>query len=65
MVLIIIGIIGIVLSGILTKQSLNKHEIPTELLDQTAGTGLVPKWISLVNITSWVVLGVGVLSLIF
>jgi len=63
--LIIIGVAGIAVSGVLTKRRFNRSRLPPELLEHTAGTGLVPKWVSLLNIVSWIVLGIGTLSLIF
>lgn len=65
MLLIILGAAGIVLSAILTKQRFNKSRLPPKFLKHTAGTGLVPSWVSFLNIVSWVVLGIGVLSLFF
>ena len=64
MALIIVGLAGIALSAVLTKRRFNKSRLPPVLLEHTAGTGLVPSWVSLINIVSWVVVGVGVLSLI-
>jgi hypothetical protein len=63
--LILIGIVGIVLSATLSKQRFNKSRLPPEVQEHTAGTGLVPSWVSLVNIVSWIILGIGVLSLFF
>ena len=65
MAFIIIGVVGIVLSAVLTMQQFNKSRLPPELLEHTAGTGLVPSWVSFVNIVSWFILGIGVLALFF
>jgi len=65
MVLIGISLAGIVVSAILTKARFNQSSFPPELLEHTAGTGLVPSWVSLPNMGSWVVLAIGALRLIF
>lgn len=65
MVLIVIGVVGIILSAILTRQKFNRSGLPSQLLEHTAGTGLVPSWVSFLNIASWVILAIGILLLIF
>lgn len=65
MILILLGLVGVVLSGILTKRRFNQSGLPSELLEHTAGKGLVPAWVSALNILSWIVLGIGVVSVIF
>ena len=64
MVLIFVGVVGIALSAVLTKRRFNKSQLPPGLLEHTAGTGLVPSWVSLINIVSWIIVGIGVVSLI-
>jgi len=62
--LILIGVAGIVLSAALTKSQFNKNRLPFDLLEHSAGTGLVPSWVSFINIASWIILVIGVLSLL-
>ncbi len=58
--LIIVGIGGILFSAIRSRQ-LASH-IPPELLEETAGTGIVPSWVSLINIMGWLAIIAGLIS---
>ncbi len=58
--LIIVGIGGILLSAIQSRQFASP--IPPELLEETAGTGIVPSWVSLINILGWLAIFAGLIS---
>lgn len=57
------GITGLVLSSILTKSFLNRANLPDDSFEFAAGRGVVPSWVSLLNLSSWLVLGFGVVTL--
>ncbi len=59
---IIIGVIGIVLSAILTQHFVKKNGLPTEMTEQLPGTGVIPKWVSLINLAGWALIVWGVIS---
>lgn len=72
--LIGLGIAGIITSGVLTGKAAKKNapwmsELDpgerADALNETAGTGIVPRWISLVNLASWSAVVIGVLLLLF
>jgi hypothetical protein len=63
LVIPILGAAAIVLSGILTQHFRSKAGIPAEFIEHLAGTGIVPKWVSLLNIVGWVLLLVGIVRL--
>lgn len=63
--LIIIGVACIALSGILGNVYCSRAGIPRRLRSHTAGMGIVPKWLGLVNLAGWALLVAGVLSLCF
>jgi len=58
--LIIVGIGSILFSAIKSRQ-LASH-IPPELLEETTGTGIVPSWVSLINILGWLAIIAGFIS---
>ncbi|MDA2934830.1 hypothetical protein MYX82_10880 [Acidobacteria bacterium AH-259-D05] len=60
--LLIAGILAIVFSAVKSRQ-LTAH-IPPELREHTAGTGIVPSWISLINILGWITVLAGVVMFI-
>lgn len=62
-VLIVVGFVGIVVSGNMSTRRFKQSGLPPESWKDTAGTGLVPAWVSFINIGSWVVLVLGVLAL--
>ncbi len=59
LLLVALGILGIAISGAVTRQAFNRSGLPTELLEHTAGTGLVPKWASALNLLGWGLLLLG------
>ncbi len=67
-VLIIIGISGLLLSRSLTKRAWYRagltDDTPIEVLRATAGTGIVPKYISFINLASWLVLLLGIIKIV-
>jgi len=58
--LIIVGIGGILFSAIKSRQ-LASHSLG-ELLEETAETGIVPWWVSLINILGWLAIIAGLIS---
>ena len=65
LILIIFGVIGLVLSSYLTRRFLSGAGIPQGLWNYAPGTGIVPSWVSLINIISWALLGIGILAYLF
>ena len=64
MIIIIIGIICIFFSSSLSKKYLRKSGIPQSEWRGTAGKGIVPTWVSGLNIIAWTLIIIGVLSLV-
>lgn len=58
--LIIIGIGGILFS-VIESRHFASH-IPPEPPEETAGTGIVPSWVSLINILGWLAIATGFIS---
>lgn len=61
--LIVAGVIGILVSGTMSTRRFKSTGLPAESWKHTAGTGLVPQWVSFMNLASWVVLALGVVLL--
>lgn len=64
--LLIAGIIGVVASGLISRHYIDKAMpgLPRELHGETAGKGIVPGWVSILNFASWGAGILGVLSLV-
>ena len=58
--LIIVGIGSILFSAIKSRQFAS--HVPPELLEETAGTGIVPSWVSVMHILGWLAIIVGLIS---
>lgn len=63
---IVLGIAGLVFSGVTSAQLIKRRlpGLPREMWDDTAGTGVVPPWVSLANLLSWGALVVGCILLV-
>ena len=62
--IIILGVIGVALSAVISRRRLNRRGLPPELEKHTAGIGVVPTWVSILNIVSWGLIVLGVLTLV-
>ena len=60
---ILAGVIGIYLSARKSRSCWAKEGIPPHLRKHTAGMGIVPSWVSVLNIASWGLVILGVLGL--
>jgi len=63
--LIIVGVACVALSAALGHAYCRRAGIPPRFRPYTAGTGIVPKWLSFVNLGGWALLVAGVLGLCF
>lgn len=63
--LIVLGVVGILWSGYKTRRSIEQAGVPQKYAAETAGTGIVPKYLSAVNLGSWATLVLGVVLLLF
>ena len=61
---VVLGVCQIVLSGFLTNRSWRQYGIPVDMRKFTAGTGIVPRWISVVNLMGWGLAAAGLLRLL-
>lgn len=62
MILLIVGITGAVFAQILT---MNYHRgIPVSLWEYTAGTGIVPRWVSTIAVLSYLCIFIGLIWII-
>lgn len=52
----------IILSGVLTHSFRKKAGIPKELTEHLPGTGIIPKWVSLLNLGGWALAVWGVIG---
>ena len=57
--LIVVGFLLWWASGLLTEHFLNRSGLGAEDFDAVAGHGIVPGWVSLVNLLGWLGLAVG------
>lgn len=71
-VLIIAGIVLVIVSGKITRRYF-KHRLPldglsnhdkADLMEASAGTGVVPSWVSLLNLVGWAIGVIGVIVLL-
>ncbi len=60
---IIAGIITIIISGVLTNYFRKKVGFPKELAEHLPGTGVIPKWVSLINLGGWALVAWGGVSI--
>jgi len=63
-ILIIVGVVGLLTSRSLTLEAWKKAglaDAPREILEATQGTGIVPKHVSYINLTSWGILIIGII----
>lgn len=63
--ILIIGVMCVVASAVLTREKWRDEGIPPELAEYTAGTGIVPRWVSLINLIGWGAIIIGVFILVF
>jgi hypothetical protein len=59
MSLIIAGVLGLVASAVLTQSFLRNSGRSVDSFPSSAGKGIVPSWVSLINLGSWVLIAVG------
>lgn len=64
MIFIALGLAGIIVSASLSKARVKRSGVPREMWEYTAGTGIVPRWISMINLGSWLFVVIGILSLL-
>jgi len=64
MAFIIIGILAVLASPILSRQYIDRKlpGLPAELTRDVAGRGIVPSWVSTINLVGWGLIVLGVLS---
>ncbi len=64
--LLIIGFVGIAASALLTRNYWRRAGLHSyEARNASAGTGIVPSWVSLLNLASWLCLLLGVVMLLY
>lgn len=54
-----IGAAMLFASGLLTRYFIWKHGIPLKFVDGVPGTGIVPVWVSAMNLASWPIMAIG------
>jgi len=63
-VLIVVGLVGILWTWLSSNRRLMDSGIPKGHAREAAGTGIVPRWVSAVNLSSWLALVAGVVLLV-
>jgi hypothetical protein len=63
--IIVAGAIAIIVSHVLSVGYARRAGIPPALWSATAGTGIVPRWVSVMGLAGWIMVALGVLALLF
>ena len=65
--LVVSGIFGVIASGVLSKRFIDKRApwLRPEQYEIVPGTGIIPKWVSALNLSSWTLLVFGIIRLVY